>query len=117
MSRTGFTLIEVLLALLIVSSGIGAVLGALAQSTRLAARGRERGRIATALQSRADWLRLEARRQGCIPPEGGTARHSDGVREAWSTRAAGSAIEGLLLAWPGGRSGPIDTLLIRFPCG
>ena len=56
MHRAGFTLLEVLLALLLVTVGLLGFLGALGQIARLAAEGRERSRIVLVLEARLDRL-------------------------------------------------------------
>src|SRR3972149_742828 len=96
MHRDGFTLLEVLLALLIVTVGVLALAGALGPIIRLAAEGREQSRIALALESRIEWLRAQAwRGEPCQPPAPGTARRPDGVVESWRGTAPGGSIETL----------------------
>jgi len=117
MRRDGFTLLEVLLALLIITIGVLALAGALGPITRLAAEGRERGRIALALESRIEWLRAEAGRgQPCRSLASGTARRPDGVVESWSTTVHGRSVEILTTAWVAGRRRSPDTVLTRLPC-
>ncbi len=115
MSKAGFTLIEVVLTLLIIATGVLAVAESLTRLVRLTAAGRERGRVAVVLESRLDWLRSEARQAGCAVPAGGTARSGEGIVESWTARPVGSSIEALVIARGPGRSSP-DTLLVRFPC-
>jgi prepilin-type N-terminal cleavage/methylation domain-containing protein len=115
MSRSGFTLLEVLLALLLITSGVLALIQALGAATRLGATGRERGRIALALQSRAAWIESEARRNLCAPPPAGAADRADGLRETWNTRLTGRTLEALIIVTPP-RSPRRDTLLVRWVC-
>lgn len=117
MSRPGFTLFEVLIALLVMTTGVLAMVELEQKLVRLGAIGRERGRAAIALESRADQLRAEARRYGCLPPASGSALRPDGIRETWIARRADSTIEIVVTAGSVGRSRPPDTLLVRFPCG
>jgi Tfp pilus assembly protein PilV len=116
MSRSGFTLLEAVLAVFILTVGLLGLVGALARITRLGAAGRERGRVAVALESRVDWLVAQARGNACTPPGSGTARRPDGTVEQWSARPAGHAIEALIVVQSPGRLLTRDTLLVRFPC-
>ena len=117
MSRPGFTLFEVLIALLVMTTGVLAMAALQQKLIRLGAIGRERGRAAIALESRADQLRAEARRNGCLPPAAGSALRPDGIQVTWITGLADSTIEIMVTARSVGRSRPPDTLLVRFPCG
>ena len=117
MSRPGFTLLEVLIALLVMTTGILALVEVQQKLIRLGAIGRERGRAAIALESRADQLRAEVRRIGCLAPAAGSALRPDGIQETWITSVADSTIEIMVTARSVGRSRPPDTLLVRFPCG
>jgi len=117
MHRDGFTLLEVLLALLIVTVGVLALAGALGPIIRLAAEGREQSRIALGLESRIEWLRAQAwRGKPCQPPAPGTARRPDGVVESWRATARDGSIELLVAGWVEGRRRPPDTVLTRLPC-
>ena len=116
MSRPGFTLFEVLLALLVMTMGVVAMLELQQKLIRLGAVGRERGRAAIALESRADRLRAEARSNDCSPPAAGSVLRPDGIQETWTASRADSTIEILLTARLAGRSRPPDSMLVRFPC-
>ena len=116
MCRAGFTLFEVLLALMIITAGVLGLLGTLGPTTRLIAEGREQGRIALALESRLDWLGAEVRRNGCRPPESGSARGPDGVIEWWSTADRAGAVEIMVAARIAGRRAPPDSVGSRIPC-
>lgn len=115
MPRSGFTLLEVSLALLLITSGVLALVQALGTATRLGAIGRERGRVALALQSRAHWIESEARRRLCAPLPAGAAARPDGLRESWSARATGRTIEALIVV-TAPRPSRRDSLLVRFVC-
>lgn len=115
----GFTLLEVLLALLVITLGVLGLAATLGPITTLGAEGRARGRIALALESRLDRLRAEllGGAPACVPPPGGTERHPDGVLESWRT-AGGSGLVDLVLTaeLPGRRPVGPDTLLVRLSC-
>jgi prepilin-type N-terminal cleavage/methylation domain-containing protein len=116
MAKSGFTLLETLLAIILFSLGMLVVVDSLTAITRLGARGRARGRVALALGSRADWLRAEARRSDCTLPGSGVNRRPDGVAETWSTRMIDGLIEGVIIARGPDRSALPDTIVLRFPC-
>jgi len=116
MSRAGFTLVEIALAVLILSVGVLAAAESLTRLIRLSGRGRERGRMAVVLESRLDRLRFESRGSGCTPPAAGAAGTPDGIQESWTSQAVGSSIEVLVVAVGPGRGLP-DTLRVRYPCG
>lgn len=105
------------MALLVLTTGVLTMVELQQKLLRLGAIGRERGRAAIALESRADQLRAEARRNGCLPPASGSALRPDGIQETWIAGRADSAIEIVVTARQVGRSRPPDTLLLRFPCG
>ena len=115
MRSGGFTLFEVLLALVILTAGILGFLGAIGGSVRLAATGREQGRIAAALESRIEQLRGEIS-SPCGAPPSGTARWPDGVVESWTSVARPGSVELLLSARIAGRAGRADTVLTRILC-
>ena len=116
MRRAGFTLIEVLLALLIVTVGVLALLGTFAPLTRLAAEGREQGRIAMAMESRLQRIRAEAGADSCPAATSGTARSPDGVVESWHSAVQGDLVEILITARVEGRPRPPDSALSRIRC-
>jgi prepilin-type N-terminal cleavage/methylation domain-containing protein len=116
MARPGFTLFEVLVAIVVMTTGLLAMLELQRKLVLLGAIGRERGRAAIALESRADRLRAQARSSGCLPPPGGSAVRPDGILEAWTASRADSSIEVLIIARATGRARAPDTILVRFPC-
>ncbi|HTL05809.1 MAG TPA: prepilin-type N-terminal cleavage/methylation domain-containing protein [Gemmatimonadales bacterium] len=118
MITRGFTLLEVLLALLVVSLGVTGLLATLGPLTALAADGRARGRVAAVLESRLDRMRLELQgaAPACRPPTSGTQRHGDGVVEWWSAGSRAGAIEVVIAAQLPVRGHPPDTLRSLLPC-
>ena len=116
MFRAGFTLFEVLVAVLVITTGVLAMLELQSRLIRLGAAGRERGRAAIALESRADQLRAEARSNGCLPPAAGSAVRADGIRETWTASRTSGLVEILVTAKSAGRARSPDTILVRFPC-
>ncbi len=117
--RFGFTLLEVLIALLVVTVGLLGLAGTLGPIAALAGEGRAHDRVALALASRADSLRalLRAGAPTCTAPPGGTRQHADGVLERWSTADLGGVIEVRIEAGvPALRRNRPDTLVTRLPC-
>jgi prepilin-type N-terminal cleavage/methylation domain-containing protein len=117
--RSGFTLLEVLIALLLVTVGLLGLAGTLGPIAALAGLGRAHDRVALALASRADSLRalVRAAAPACTAPPGGTLQHSDGVLERWSTTDLGGVVEVRIEAVvPALRRDLPDTLVTRMPC-
>jgi prepilin-type N-terminal cleavage/methylation domain-containing protein len=118
-ASSGFTLLEVLIALLLVTVGLLGLAGTLGPIAALAGEGRAHGRAALALASRADSLRavLRAGAPACIAPPAGTWQRSDGLLEQWSAVDMGGVIEvRIVAAVPALRHGVPDTLVTRLPC-
>lgn len=115
--RSGFTLLEVLVALIVITVAVLGLAGTLGPIAALAGEGRARGRAALALESRLDRLRAELwAAPGCVPPGSGAALNPDGVREAWSARLSGGLVELTLTATAPTRGAVPDSLRTRIPC-
>ena len=116
-SIAGFTLLEVSVALLLISVGLLGLLGTLGPAAVLAGSGRARGRSAMVLESRLDRLRNAVARgaPACVVPPGGTQRHPDGVVERWSAAAGAGHLAVQVQAGIPGRGAP-DTLATLLPC-
>jgi prepilin-type N-terminal cleavage/methylation domain-containing protein len=114
----GFTLFEVLLALLVITVGMLGLAATLGPTAELAGRGRSQGRVAQVLESRLDHVRAELLRSAplCIAPPAGTLRHADGVLETWTASAGARLIELRIEAATGGRHPSADSLVTRLPC-
>lgn len=107
----GFTLLEVLLATVVITVGVVALLSALTTSAALVGQGRHATLAALTLASRLDLLRaeVEAARPECRAPAGGTRNAAPALLESWSARLAGGTVE-LVVAF-----GP-DTVITRVAC-
>ena len=116
--RAGFTLLEVLLALLVITVGLLGLAGSLGPMASLAAEGRTRGRIASLLESRMDRMRMEllGSAPACVPPGSGTLLHDDGILESWRATARAGTVELLIEARLPARGAPPDTLLSLLAC-
>ena len=92
-SKSGLTLIEVLIAIVVLGVGIIALAGGSAMATRMIGRGKVETRAALVASRRVEALRLAAgsRPPRCTAPEfasGGPSIH-DGVSESWVVPATG----------------------------
>src|ERR1051326_4607283 len=115
----GFTLLEVLLALLIITIGLLGLAGTLGPVSALAGEGRIHGRIALIAASRLDLLRAGqlAGAPACAGPAAGGAVPADGGVEGWARPAGDGFIEVEVQAGlPGGRRGSVDTIRTRLSC-
>jgi len=118
-ANSGFTLLEVLIAVLLVTVGLLGLVGTLGPVAALAGEGRMHGRVALALASRADSLRAQVRAGApvCVVPSAGTRQHSDGLLERWSAADLGGIIDVRIEAVvPALRRDLPDTLGTRLPC-
>ena len=109
--NAGFTLLEVMIATIVVTVGLLALASALGLSATLAGHGRAQGRAAMLLQSRADLLRQEvlAARPACAAPGAGSRSSAPGVVERWSASEAGGVIEFVIQVGS-------DSLVTRMAC-
>jgi prepilin-type N-terminal cleavage/methylation domain-containing protein len=89
----GFTLIEVVFSVFIISVGILALLDVAGGSTVMLRDGRVRTRASAVAASRFDNLRLAgaATSPTCTALAGGSANHPGGVAESWSIAGSGRA--------------------------
>ena len=114
----GFTLLEVMIALLVVCVGLIGLAATLGPVAALAGEGRIHQRAALVLESRADRLRAEllGSAPACVVPAGGSLQHDDGILESWSAGAAAGTVELRIIASGGGRHPLADSILTRLPC-
>ena len=107
----GFTLLEVLVALSVITVGLIGLAGTLGPVARLVGEGRARGRAAQALASRVDLLhaQLLGGAPACLAPGSGTQWHPDGVQESWTATILGPLVQVQIIAG-------VDTLVTRFAC-
>lgn len=109
--RAGFSLLEVLIAVIVVTVGLLGLVSTIGLSATLAGHGRAQTGAALLLQSRADLLRQEvnAARPGCTTPSAGTRSRALGVVENWSASESGGVIEFVIHVGA-------DTLVTRMAC-
>ena len=91
-SRFGLTLVEVLIAIVVLSVGVIALAGGSAMVTRMIGRGKVETRAAAVASRRIEALRLAAstlpRCTGSLFTSGGPSIH-DGVSESWVVPSTG----------------------------
>jgi type II secretory pathway component PulJ len=118
-TRPGFTLLEVLISCLLLTAGIGALLGTALRTTRMVHRGRQSTRALDAADSQLEALRDRA----AVPPAycgglvDGADSSADGLVRRWRITSAGSLRQVLVeVAVPvsGGRA--TDTLTASLWC-
>ena len=116
--KSGFTLLEVMVAFLLVSIGLIGLAGTLGPVTALATEGRLRERAALVLESRIDRWRADMLRfaPACTALPAGSLQHADGVLESWDTGVAGGTAELTVIASHGGKHPFADTVTTRMPC-
>jgi prepilin-type N-terminal cleavage/methylation domain-containing protein len=86
----GFTLIEVLIAVTVLSIGVMALVGSSAMATRMIGRGRESTQVGQVATARAEWLRQIA--ASTSPPCGSAqlvngTTSNNGITEQWQVNA------------------------------
>jgi prepilin-type N-terminal cleavage/methylation domain-containing protein len=88
----GFTLVEVLIAMMVLSVGIMALVGSSAMATRMIGRGRESTQVGQVATARSEWLRQIA--AATTPPCGSAllkdstwANPNTGITEQWQVLA------------------------------
>lgn len=89
--HSGFTLVEIMVALVVLGLGITLLAGVTARSARLIHRGRKDFAAAAALTDRLERLRASVLVAGCGPPVAGTAALPGGRREVWAVAPRGGA--------------------------
>lgn len=115
----GFTLLEILVAILIVTVGLLGLAGTLGPVASLAGDGKARGRAALLLTSRVSRLRSEllASAPGCVAPLAGSELHGSGAIESWTAFLDGRVVEVRVTVSIREPRGVIaDTLVTRIPC-
>lgn len=118
-TRRGFTLLEVLLALLVLTTGLLGFAGTLGPISALAGQGRIHSRAAVVLASRVSRLRteLQAGAPGCVLPAAGSLVHPSGVDESWQSSLSVNIVEFRIVArFRLPRRTPAETLIARLPC-
>ena len=120
-SSNGLTLVEVIVALVILGVGVSALAGSFALVTRMVGRGRLQTRAAQLAESRMEHLRLVA---GSTVPRCIAAEFADGgplssqaVTERWEVGAGGAIRQmRVIVSYPIPGGTHADTLHTRIDC-
>jgi prepilin-type N-terminal cleavage/methylation domain-containing protein len=120
-SSTGLTLLEVMVAVVVLGVGIAALAGSFALVTRMVARGRVQGRATQLAASRVEQLRLRAAsttpRCGSTGFAGGGPLTTGAVTEQWEVGAGGaSRVVRVIVSYPVSGGTHTDTLQTRIDC-
>lgn len=109
--RAGFTLLEVLIALVVITVALLGMLGSMAPITAMAAQSKVRGRAALVLAARSDLLRAAVQAAGspCSAPASGSQTHADGTQESWNAAVVGGLVRVNIVAGK-------DSLLTGIAC-
>ncbi len=118
-TRHGFTIVEVLLAIMILTTGLLAVAAGSGSVFRMLASGRQMTVAAAVAQARIETLRRDANRTTprCTALVAGSATQSAGVSEQWLLATSGSTrtvTEIVSMTTPRGSSR--DTVFARIEC-
>jgi type II secretion system protein I len=118
----GFTLIEVLIAMTVLSIGVMALVGSSAMATRMIGRGRESTQVSQVATARAEWLRQVA--ASTSPPCGspnltdGTVA-SNGITQQWQVQPlspSGTRDVRLIYSYRVPRGTRADTMTLTLLC-
>ncbi len=115
----GFTIAEVLVAIVLLSVGFLAVAGSSGAVARMLAHGRRSSGAATVAVSRMDWLRRESNRTDprCSLLANGTQAYTGRVTETWSVTGTGrSRTVMVIVSYPTNRGMTVDTVRGTLEC-
>ena len=114
----GFTLVEVLVATVVLGVGIVALVGASASVSRLVGHGRKATHAAERAERRLELLRQAAAAVGCVGLAGGAAPAAGDVDERWEVGGGGSTrLVRVLVTYPGLGGPHTDTVSTLLRCG
>jgi prepilin-type N-terminal cleavage/methylation domain-containing protein len=117
----GFTIVEVLIAVIILGVGVMALAGSSAIVTRMIGRGKSSGRSAQVALARFETLRQAARSTATLCTSGNFANGgpvtTDGLSESWTVAAAGSVRQvAVVVTVPMPRGARTETFNTRISC-
>ncbi len=116
---TGFSVLEILVAIVVVTVGLLALAGSSASVTRMLGTARQTTRAAALAERRLEDLRRRARSTDppCASLAPGSAV-SDRMTERWEVVAGtGAALLRVIVSWQTARGGAVDTLVTAIQCG
>jgi len=118
-ARLGYSLVEVLVALTLLSVGLLIQAGGMAAVSRLIDRTRNAGRAATLAADRLERLRLSAGPASapCLGPAAGGANRVGHIIVTWSTVGTGAIVSASAsTSWWNGHAAIEDTLVTGMRC-
>lgn len=116
---SGFTIIEILVAVLVLGVGLIALTGSSAAVTRMLGASRRTSFAAQAAERRLEQLRLTARSSasGCLSLASGMQVYPQGMTERWEVVAGpGTVLVRVVTSWPVGRGASTDTVATAIAC-
>jgi prepilin-type N-terminal cleavage/methylation domain-containing protein len=116
---SGFTIIEILVAVLVMGVGLIALTGSSAAVTRMLGASRRTSLATQAAERRLEQLRLTARRSatGCLTLTSGSAAYPQGMTERWEVvPRPGVVLVRVVTSWPAGRGSSADTVATAIAC-
>jgi len=117
---SGFTVVEVLVALVLISMGVLALAGSFSAAQRMLGRGRRSTLTTVAGQRRLEELRrgAHAAAPGCPVTSAGADTASDGITERWDVRpGAGTVLLRVVVTARTPHGEVADTLATAVACG
>jgi prepilin-type N-terminal cleavage/methylation domain-containing protein len=118
--KEGFTLVEILVALVVLAVGVLALVGSSAVSVRMVGRGFDDTSVSQVASARLEWLRQLAgsTSPGCTHPGfAGDSAVTGGIAEAWTVAPAGVARQvALALRYRAARGVVHDTVFAIMLC-
>lgn len=118
-SEAGFTLIEVMIAIIVLSVGALAMAGTSAAAIRMVGQGKRSTQAAVVAAARFETLRATARTTTplCTALTNGNASAPHGMSEAWTVSGAGpSRSVRVIVSYRGQRSAKADTIQAILGC-
>jgi len=116
---SGFTIIEILVAVLVLGVGLIALAGSSAAVTRMLGASRRTSFAAQAAERRLEQLRLTARSSasGCLSLASGAQAYPQGMTERWEVvPGPGAVLARVVTTWPVGRGASTDTVATAIAC-
>ena len=116
---SGFTVVEVLVAVMVISVGILALAGSSSAVARMLASGRQTTLAVEAADRRLEELRRQARAAApaCLAPGSGAVTGSDGIDERWDVVAgSGATLLRVIVTRRTSHGAATDTLATAIAC-
>jgi prepilin-type N-terminal cleavage/methylation domain-containing protein len=116
---SGFTIIEILVAVLVVGVGLMALTGSSAAVARMLGASRRTSFATQTAERRLEQLRLTARSSasGCLALVPGMQTYPQGMTERWEiVPGPGAVMVRVVTTWPVGRGTSTDTVATAIAC-